>query len=181
MSLSTEYRGYTISYGENTDQWGCFDCGVTAPTLSAAKAKIDALHLKLRKESAFEGYEIMADEGREAMKVRAVPTKLIEYLGRKEQRHWSSGKIAFLGHRVASMAKRSANGRASRRETMLDYIAPITPEVHAAIAEANRLGAIAFAAKQEFHQAVDAIPRAQIEDIAGLVEASDHKFEEGEA
>ena len=43
--METEHKGYKIRYSENGDEWSCFDLGdaVSAPSLSACKAKIDAL------------------------------------------------------------------------------------------------------------------------------------------
>jgi len=179
MSLSTEYRGYTIQYDENRDHWGCYDCGVSEPSLSKAKAKIDAMHLKLRKASAVEGYEIAPVKDRDGYFARAVPCKVIDYLGPKVEHRFTFSEI--VGQRVASVAKRNGSTKASRFETVLKNIAPQTVEVHAAIAEANRLGEIAFEADRAFMAAVSAIPRMPVEAIQGLIAASEHKFVEGES
>jgi hypothetical protein len=79
------------------------------------------------------------------------------------------------------MAARTGSDRKSRSEQRLDQMAPVTPEVHAAIDEANRLGEIAHAATLEFRAAVRAIPRMKLDDIAGLIEAARHQFAEGES
>ena len=76
------------------------------------------------------------------------------------------------------MAARHGKDRKSRSERRLEEMAPVTPEVHAAIDEANRLGVIAHAATMEFRKAVRAIPRMALGDIADLIKASQHQFEE---
>ncbi|MEP1253729.1 MAG: hypothetical protein ABJI29_03165, partial [Alphaproteobacteria bacterium] len=162
---------------QNMDAWGCYDCGISGePTLTKAKEKIDKMHLKLRKESAFPCYEIAMSETRECVRVKADEATVIDYLGRKESRSWSSREVKFEGHKVASMARRGGSARRARRETLLHLLAAQTPEVHAAIEEADRLGEIAHAAKVKFQEAFRAIPRVEFDEIAGLVEASGHRF-----
>ncbi len=181
MTLQTEHRGYTIRYDQNRDAWGCYDCGIQGePTLSKAKEKIDKLHLKMRKAAAYPCYEIAGAETAKGFEVRATEAMILDYLGRKENRSWSTREVEFVGHRVASMAQRNGNEKKSRQEKTLHDLAPESPEVHAQIEKANRLGKIAHEAALEFRAAVKAIPRVPFEDIAGLVEASEHKFEEGE-
>lgn len=176
MTLRVEYRGYTISYNQNRDSWECYDCGIhNEPTLSKVKEKIDKMHLKLRKESALECYEIAAVHSNV---VRVYEATVIDYLGPKMERVWPSREYKEVGHKVAAVADRGA-GRRARRETMLGDLAPITDEVHAKIEEANRLGRIATEAKEAFVAAVRDIPRVRLEDIEGLVKASEAKFEEG--
>lgn len=181
MTLKTEYRGYTIRYAENRDSWDCSDCGVSESTLGKAKSKIDSLHLKLRKASAVDAYEISRRETDRAFTVSAIEARIIDYGKPRVQRSgYGPDRKEYVEERVYSMAARHGNGKASRSEQRLDSMAPVTPEVHAAIDEANRLGKIAHAASQEFKAAVRAIPRLQLEDIKGLIDAARHQFEEGE-
>jgi len=178
MSLKTEYRGYEIRYSENQDEWVCYDCGVTEPTLSKAKAKIDALHLKMRKAAATPCYEIRED----GFTVGLEDATVIQYRGENWEEPWMSSKKArFRGHRVASMCQRGVSSRKSRRDCYLHTLVPQTEEARAAAAEAARLGEIAKAADKAYREAIDAIPRLDIEDIEGLVEASSAQMEEGDS
>lgn len=173
--METEYRGYPIRYSENEDKWVCRDCGVTADTLSKAKADIDKLHLKLRKESAVECYQVM---GTRDFTVQLLDTKLVEFIGMKPARSWDhhKGKVPM----VAGMAKMPGKERPGRQEKNLYDLVPITDEVHRAVDAVNLMGQIAKAAKQEFDNALKELPRMEMEMIAGLVEASGHRFEEGD-
>ncbi|MFU1607358.1 hypothetical protein ACM25O_13315 [Sulfitobacter pontiacus] len=182
MSLRTQYRGYTIHYAENRDSWDCSDCGVSESSLGKAKSKIDSLHLKLRKSSAVDAYEISRNESEREFSVKATEARIIDYGKPRIQRSgYGENRKEYVEERVFSMAVRHGNGKASRSEQPLNGLAPVTPEVHAAIDEANRLGVIAHAAVKEFRAAARAIPRLKLEDITGLIEAARHQFEEGEA
>jgi len=174
--IKTEHRGYEIHFSENMDEWSCRDCNVTHQSLLKVKAAIDKLHLKLRKESAVECFEIDTDLSN--FKVKLIDAKLIDFTGMKPARSWDreSGKIPF----VASVAKRGNKERAARQEKNLSSLAPISAETRAAIDEANRRGQEAREARTAFNEALKAIPRLALDDIGGLIKASDHKFEEGE-
>lgn len=176
MSLSTEYRGYTISYAENMDTWGCYECGVTAPTLSKAKEKIDALHLKLRKESAVSCYEYQVDSKKGTIKL--IDSKIIDFLKECISTSWSSNKRTHDGYEVAVMAQRQGSEKASRRTAKLRTLIADTPEALEAVNQANEIGQRLAVPVREFDDAVAAIPRVQFADISKLVEASGHKFTE---
>lgn len=181
MSISTEHRGYTIRYDENQDSWGCYDCGVDEPTLSKAKDKIDAMHLKLRKKSALACFEIVRPnvEGHRAPVFTLREAKIIDYLGEEQKRSWMSSQPGETFHQVASVAKRTGD-RAARAKTPLHQLVKDCPETHEKAAEIQRLAEEAHRARVALDAAIRDLPRVQIEDIAGLVEASDHRFEEGE-
>lgn len=59
--IKTEYRGYEIRFSEDADEWTCSDCNIGHQSLQKVKAGIDKLHMKMRKESAVECYEIDVD------------------------------------------------------------------------------------------------------------------------
>jgi len=175
--ISTEYRGYTVQYSENADLWNCPDCGIVdQPTLSKVKERINAMHLKLRKASAMPCFEIAGEVTYSGAKVRALEGTIIEYIGPKKARYGYPEET----HSVAVVSQRPNRDAKSRQEVYLQNLAPDTPEVRAQIAAADALGQIAHEAAEAFRAAVRAIPRVQIEDIADLIKASGHTFQEGE-
>lgn len=174
MSLATEYRGYTIRYSENNDTWDCYDCKVSAETLTKAKAAIDALHLKVRKAAAVPCYEIQ----KEMFSVALLDATVIDYLGPAKTSDWVSSKKIVTGQRVASVCKRRGSARASRADCHLSSLVKPGPEVEAIVAELAVLGEAKKAASQAFEDAVNRLPKLQIEDIKDLIEASEHRFEE---
>lgn len=174
--IKTEYRGYSIHFSENADHWTCNDCDVSDQSLQKVKDRIDRLHLKMRKDSAYGGWELHVDRNKYA--VGMIQTKVIDYIGLKPARSWDREKGEV--HMVAAMAKRSGRERAGRQEMKVGSICPDDPAVFKAVEEANRLGHLARVAIQAFNDQLAAIPRLTIDEIGGLVEASGHKFTEGE-
>lgn len=176
MGLSTEYRGYVISYSENGDVWNCFDCKVEASTLGKAKAKIDALHLKMRKASAVDAFELVTNYGKPP---ELEDCKIIDYVRAVHDHNWmTSAPPRLVDHEVASMAHRRGSERKSRRNVKLSGIIKPGPETDAAFDEAVRLWRIFYDADQAFKAAIEAIPRLTLADIDGLVTASKAKIEE---
>lgn len=49
MAIETEHKGYKIGYFEESDTWRCYELELTAPKLSALKAKIDKIDADARK------------------------------------------------------------------------------------------------------------------------------------
>lgn len=172
-SIETEYRGYPIRYSENADEWNCYDVGYSHASLSKLKAKIDAMHLKLRKASSVTCLEI----GRAYEGAGFTEASIIDYIGPKETRSWSK-EPELTDHKVAAVATRGGNERPSRRETELSGFAPDTPEARAAIAAWVSADREVKAAEVRSKAARDAIPRLRLDDIAGLVKASKSKIEE---
>ena len=183
MPIETTYRGYKITYGESSDQWGCYDLGghgkdTHAPTLTELKAKLDKFLLTTRKKNAFScmilRLESKTVEGRNAsVSVAMMDASIIEYCGPKVETRITGLRIPrVVGHKVATTAARGHQGRLTRAETDMEYLAPLGEATDAAISEANRLGAIAEAALADFYKAYKAIPRVQLEDIDELVKIS---------
>jgi hypothetical protein len=87
-----------------------------------------------------------------------------------------SSEKEVKGHSVEAVYVSERWGRpdekASRRSTSLDDCCPDTPEVHAALAEANRLALLARKADEDYRKAVAAIPRMTLADIDQLVKLS---------
>lgn len=170
--LTTEYRGHSIRYGENSDEWYCGDWEITADKLSVVRKKIDAEYLKMRKAAALECFELSSYNS----EPKIVAAQVIEYLKERWSRHWSTGKDqTFEGHEVAVVSKRQGNEKASRRKTRLHDLMPDTPEAHAALAEAKRLYGLQKQAEAATQAAIKAIPRVEVEMISDLVKVAKSK------
>lgn len=178
MSLETTHRGYTIRYSENGDKWCSYDAGdgMEADTLSKMKEKIDRMITKAKKETAVDFLVIEDDPS--AHKTTLTEAKMTGYLGPRLGRAdgYSSLRKKVEGHRVEAVyvAKRwgMRGEKAARRGIDLQECCPDTPEVHAALEEANRLGLLARQAEAAHRKAVAAIPRLTLADIDHLVKLS---------
>lgn len=170
MSLETEHRGYKIRYSENGDEWTCYDAGngMTAPTLSKMKEKIDRMALAERKASSFRCLEFSGYSS-----VDTEDASIIEYLGPTVEGGGWTGKPHYISkHKVASVANRKGKERPTRRESDLSNFLPDTPEVRAALEDLARLHKVAEEARKAFDAARKAIPRVTVADIAPLVKLS---------
>ncbi|UUV43026.1 hypothetical protein RCAQUAPHINA_56 [Rhodobacter phage RcAquaphina] len=167
--IETEYRGHRIIYSENGEDWYCPDIEKSnAPTLSKVKAKIDRMYLDMRKRAAFSGFEIGSYQG-----PKFTPTVIVDYIEEKVERSWNDPKvIRSRKHVVAAVAQRGYKEKAARRHCDLQEIAPDTPETHAAFQVAEARWADLEQARKAYENAVAAIPRVTIEDIADLVKVS---------
>ncbi|MER9652501.1 hypothetical protein NKJ26_03150 [Mesorhizobium sp. M0152] len=170
--IETTYRGHTISYGENSDEWYCADLdhgGNSHVSLAKLKAKIDKMYLDLRRKAAVKAFEISSGPYERPSLNEAT---VIEYVGQAKtynSRAPGGGRYELGAHKVAVIATRHGNDRASRAEKEIQTLMPATPEAHAAFAEAIRLAEIARAAKTEADAALKAVPRLSLDDIAELV------------
>ena len=177
MTLETTHRGYTIRYSENQDKWWSYDAGddMEAETLTKLKEKIDRMIAKAKKATAVHFLILNIDIlGRKTLMTEA---KMTWYLGPKignKTGYFSEKEVK--GHNVEAVYVSSHWGRpdekVARRSASLDTCCPDTPEVHAALAEANRLGQLARQADEDYRKAVAAIPRMTLEDIDHLVKLS---------
>lgn len=168
MTMETEYKGYKITYSENGDEFVCYDAGhgMSAPTLSKIKEKIDRIALSIRKAEKVSCYEL----GRDA---EITESDVIEYLGPKVERPWSGERKPYIAQqKIAVIARRRGSEKASRREANLSDLMPDTPEAHAALAKAQAAYKAWQDAQKEFQAAHGAIPRLNIEDVAALVKVS---------
>jgi hypothetical protein len=177
MTLETTHRGYTIRYSENQDKWWSHDAGdgMEAETLTKLKEKIDRMIAKAKKATAV--HFLVLDSDMSGRKTFMTEAKMTGYLGPKigNKTGYSSEK-EVKGHNVEAVYVSSRWGRpdekAARRSASLDACCPDTPEVHAALAEANRLGRLARQAGEDYRKAVAAIPRMTLADIDQLVKLS---------
>lgn len=177
MALETSHRGYTIRYSENEDKWRSYDAGdgMEAETLSKLKEKIDRMIAKQKKVTAINFFVLENDVG--GGKNGLTEAKMTAYLGPKIGNvSYSSLKKEVKGHSVEVIYVARKYGKrdekAARRSIDLSDCCPDTAEAHAALAEANRLGALAKRAAEDHRKAIDAIPRMTLADIEALVKLS---------
>lgn len=176
--MKTEYRGYDISYSENQDEWNCYDIGFSHEKLSRVKAKIDDMHRKLRKANAFHCLDISSH--REASVTEAT---IVEYLGpiRKSKSFERVGTGEIEDHEVAYMSARtSLSERKSRHKGRISSLVLNTPGNLSRIDEARDLHEQAKALAEKARDVLRCLDRPTIEDIAGLVNASERRFDEAE-
>lgn len=174
-SITTEYRGYSISYSENADEWNCYDCGVSHASLSKVKAKIDALHLKLRKTSSVECLFLGEGYGRAGV----THATMIDYMGPEyTSGRWPEKEKTLVGHKVAAMHRDARKDRPTRQTGRLENYAPDTPEVREAVAAWVQAEREEEEARQRKEKARNAIPRMTLEMIDGLIKAASAKIEE---
>lgn len=124
------------------------------------------MYLDLRKKAATKAFELGG--GGWNGKPTINETTIIEYVKPFAEKSWK-GVEGALRHKVACVATRRGNERASRAEMELTALMPDTPDAHAAFAEALRLAEIAAEAHKAAAAALDAVPRLALEDISELV------------
>ncbi len=167
MSLEIEYRGHTVRYGENSDEWYCSDLGYSSEKLSSVKARIDKMYLDLRKKSAVSCFEISSYRG-----AKKTPSSIVEYLKNNEgKKNWNS-KPEPIVHTVAVVARRDGSDKASRREAKANELMPDTPEAHAAWAIFEEKSELLKHAERAANKAFDAIPRVTVDMMADLIAVS---------
>lgn len=172
MSLSVEYRGYTIRYSENLDAWDsdAFDNSkYSAPTLSKAKEKIDTLLREVRKKAALECFEI---EGGYQRPYQIRDATVIEYEGPKIDGSSWSGKPRYVADHTVGVVAARGGKRPARQNTHLSSLIYGTVEDQLKLDEANRLLDQAKALEAKAKELIAAIPRVRLEDIQELVRIS---------
>ncbi|TGT90884.1 MULTISPECIES: hypothetical protein [unclassified Mesorhizobium] len=167
--IETTYRGHLIRYGENSDTWYAHDLGFEASNQSLAKLKtqIDKMYLDLRKKAAVKAFEIRP--GYMGQLPTCAEATVTEYLKSFSEKDYRTGGQTLTRHKVAVVALRRDNDRASRAEKELSDLMPNTPEAQAAYDEALRLYEVTKAAQKAADEAFKAIPRLSIDDIRELV------------
>ena len=177
MALETSHRGYAIRYSENEDKWRSYEAGdgMEAETLSKLKDKIDRMIAKQKKETSINFFVLEGDHSRLVNSL--TEAKMTAYVGPEmKNKSYSSTEKVVVGHKVEAIYVASNWGKrgekAARRSIGLNDCCLDTAEVHAAVAEANRLGTIAKQAAAAHHNAVKAIPRMTLADIESLVKLS---------
>jgi hypothetical protein len=173
MSVATEYRGHTIRWSDNEDCWTCYDLSDKVRSslkLSNIKAAIDRLYLAERKEAGVECWEISPSEA------KRTASKVVEYLGVKENRHYFTRELQSISYNVAVVAKRYGSDRPARAQTECSSLGKPGAEFEAAWETYISALADAKAAQKRASDAYSALPRLTVDDISKLVELA-HKGE----
>jgi len=178
MDLATEYRGYTIRFGENDEKWWCSDIEFSHENLSKVRERIDRLHLQLRKASSV---DCLVMEGSHSDAGTAFHEgKIVDYIGAvRSQRHGTfereyTGPV--VDHKVAVVSAKRGDKAIRRTQNLSDAYAPESADMMPAILEQE---GIMRRARDEIKRIKDAMPRVQFDQIGDLVKASEHVFTEG--
>lgn len=179
MALETEHRGYKIRYGENSDEWFCNEAGdgMSAPTLSKLKDKINRMIASQKKKTAVD-FLVIEDSGIIGnRKTLLTEARMTGYSGPEvSNKGYSSLEKVVTGHKVEAVYVGRKWGksdeRAARRVVNLKDCCPDTDAVRKALAEVNRLGEAAKLADKAHREAIEAIPRLTLADIDTLVKLS---------
>ncbi len=162
--ISTECRGYKISFGDNSEEWSCSELTLYGfAKLSTLKARIDKLFLDERKKSAVQCFEISGYHGAEI-----TPATIVEFIATSGGQKRSYGGAEPIKHKVAVVAQRKNSERAARRETELSSLMPDTPQAHEAWAVFVEKDRIAREAKKAADAAYEHLPRVTVEMVAEL-------------
>lgn len=165
--IKTEYRGYTIRYGGNSDEWQCLDVNYSSASLSKVKARIDKMLLDLRKKSIVPVFEI-GRGGTHGAPLR-IPSSVIEFVETKVERgSYRKDALQTEKHIVAVVAQRRGSERASRREAEIEELMPCTAEAEAAWDNYVSAHNAYFTAFQVAEQAFKDIPRVSLDDVTAL-------------
>jgi len=165
--IKTEYRGYTIRYGGNSDEWQCLEVNYSSASLSKVKARIDKMYLDLRKKSIVPVFEISRGGTHGAPLL--TPSSVIEFVKTKVERSSYRQEAAQTEkHVVAVVAQRRGSDRPSRREAEINDLMPCTLEAEKAWENYVSAHKAYFAAYQVAEQAFKDIPRVSLDDVAAL-------------
>lgn len=165
--IKTEYRGHTIAYGGNSEEWHCLDVNFGSPSLSKVKARIDKMYLDMRKQSAVDVFE-MSKGGVNSMPV-LTPSLIVDFVGTKlEKSFYSRDAEPVEKHIVAVAAQRAHSTKVARREANINELMPSTPAAERAWGEYLIACEGLRAAHAIAERAYRAIPRVSLEDVAAL-------------
>lgn len=149
--LSIEYRGSTIRFNENSDEWSCLDHNASNPSLAKVKAKIDRILAAERK----------AKGGVAAIHISMSGAVDAGIVSRAENGY--SGRPQVWARRVGFH-----NDKASRHKDALSDLVYDTPENRATLAQAAAIQKEAAAIAKKARELIASIPRVKVEEIAHL-------------
>lgn len=175
-NISTTYRGYEITYNENTEQWNCYDLessysgkDSSSPKLSTIRAKIDKMVTDMRKAAAVEAFEINTNHTSKPSKRNCIVT---EYLGNVKGRYSWEPEIT---PKVASVSLRNGKSKPTRSEIAITMIMPNTREALEAYEDAAAAYREIEKARAVYAERLAAIPRLSLDDIKALVEIHENQ------
>jgi hypothetical protein len=178
--IETEYRGYKITFSENADEWNCYAISFSHASLAKVRAKIDRIHLDMRKAAAFDCLYIGSAYGKPDDVTGA---RVIDYrLCREKNRSAWTGKGPDIieKHEVAAMVKSGFADSAGKNWLKLQSLAPLGPETDAAMDRVREAQRKVEAAEKERAQAWASVPRLTFDDVTALAAAAEAQIEEGE-
>ncbi|KAB2776512.1 hypothetical protein F9L00_14350 [Brucella anthropi] len=165
--IKTEYRGHTIAYGENSDEWHCLDVNFASASLLKVKSRIDKMYLDMRKQSAVDVFE-MSKGGVNSMPV-LTPSLIVDFVKTKlEKSFYGRDAEPVEKHIVAVAAQRAHSTKVARREANINELMPSTPAAERAWGEYLIACEGLRAAHAKAERAYRAIPRVSLEDVAAL-------------
>jgi hypothetical protein len=178
MTLSTEYRGYTIRFGENDEKWWCSDIEFSHERLSKVRERIDRLHLQLRKASSVDCLIMDLEYADAGSKFHE--GKIVDYLGVIRSPRPGAFERVYTGpvvdHKVAVVSARRGEKASRRSQNLSSAYAPEAADMMPLICAQQE---IIKRARAEIKRIVSAMPRVQFDQLADLVKASEHVFTEG--
>lgn len=179
MTLDTEYRGYTIRYGENDEKWWCSDIEFSHERLSKVRERIDRLHLQLRKASSVDC--LVMENSHHDSGTAFHEGKIVDYIGVIRSQRPGTFERVYTGpvvdHKVAVVSAKRGDRASRRAQNLSDAYAPEAAEMLPAILEQQ---AIIKRARDEITRIRKSMPRIQFDQLSDLVKASEHVFQEGE-
>lgn len=179
MTMATEYRGYTIRFGENDEKWSCYDIEYSHEKLSNVKERIDRLHLQLRKASSVDCL-VMSDIFSDYQNATMLDGKIVDYIGVIRSQRPGTFEREHTGpvvdHKVAVVSARGGDKPSRRTQNLSDAFSPEAADMLPLIL---RQQAIIREARAEISRIRAALPRIQFDQLADLVKASEHVFIEG--
>lgn len=148
--LSIEYRGSTIRFNENSDEWSCLDHNARNPSLAKLKDKISRVVSTSRKvEGGVKAVRLAYGE-------RGIET---EILARAEKTRFNGGEQVWVREKDGAKFRRSKVALAEIHDT---------PENWEVIQQANELDRQAKVLNDKATAMRQAIPRLKLDDLAGL-------------
>lgn len=182
--LCINYRGYEIKWNGNSEEWYCYEIAgkdYSNPRPSKIKAAIDKMYLDRRKKSSIPVLEITW--GGSDSKSDLLDAVVTEYVSTGSENSYPKGNrgnsVRVVTHKVAVVASRGPNEKATRKEKLISELALDTPEVRDAYAHYLELYNLSRDYLKQATAAREAIPRLTFEDVKKLYDLAESMREEG--
>ena len=146
--LSIEYRGCTIRFNENSDEWSCLEHNASNPVLAKVKAKIDRILAAERK----------AKGGMAAIHISTQGAVDATIMARAED--------GYLGRPQVWARRVKYGGKVARHKDALGDLVHDTPENRAILVQAAEIHKEAAAIAKKARDLIASIPRVKVEEIA---------------
>jgi hypothetical protein len=165
--IQTEYRGHKIVFGDNTEEWTCWDIQYTHAKLSTVKARIDKVYREQRSKLSVPCFEIKSmSVGSYDEKDCCIDALIVEYVGETDKSYHQVNGVN--DHNVQVMAHRKFNTKTTREGKRISDLMPDTEEARAAWADYVMKSHEAKAAEKRAREAFSNLPRVTLDMIAEL-------------